>query len=603
MAPPLQLSYVSLRTTLKGIESVDLVLDGGPLNIHKSQGKGTFARHFDEPMTFATEQLTLSVSRKKRRLPFMSEKIIETVTISSTEVQSGLQGHEFYREWDKTHITLGVSLETDTAPTPGISEPPADSQGLQSTTEELIKQCPRFRILVIGKSGVGKSSLINRVFGVDVASVANDEAGKADIEKEIISPQNDRFILHDSQGFEPAEGHNTDAVRSFIETRKKMPHIKDQLHAVWLCFQIPIIDYGQRLLEEGVEECLERGANTILRNTPTIVVFTKYDTLLTHMRTKSTGDPEAEAREYLEKNCVKPIQVFTRDNNISCVAVSSKLKHERGHEKLIDLTHKKVSESFTSLPDTLSAVPFAAAGAQRMVPRVKIESSIDVGKQRYWKFLASSPDFQGYAMLECLRVIHTDIVSAWNFYDPSEYLYSVEFRHLMTNMAGLVDRPAASASPSTHPTRSDTFSQKTIPLVAAVLITLPFVAGLALVQWAYETYQRLQNAHLKFMAYIVDLTHVLEILFALTASRKVKKLTRTAIKLAFNAYYDSTWMREVHSEITSVERSMVYRDVILEKITSLLPSSGADAKVSAALEGRQSVDLERDEGWHGAGDG
>ncbi|KAI6033377.1 hypothetical protein EDC04DRAFT_3114966 [Pisolithus marmoratus] len=620
MALPLQLSYVSLRTALKGIESVDLVLDGGPLNIPKSQGKGAFARHFDEPLTFATEQLTLSVSRKKRRLAIMSEKIIETVTISSADVQSGLQGHEFYRKWDKTHITLGVSLETDTAPTPGISEPPADSQGLQSTTEELIKQCPRlvpnpcslmfiicvpdsFRILVIGKSGVGKSSLINRVFGVDVASVANDEAGKANIEKEIISPQNDRFILHDSRGFEPAEGHNTDAVRSFIEARKKMPHIKDQLHAVWLCFQIPIIDYGQRLLEEGVEECLERGANTVLRNTPTIVVFTKYDTLLTHMRTKGARDPEAEAHRYLEENCVKPIQAFTEDDNILYVEVSSKPKHERGHKELIDLTYKKVSESFTSLPNTLSPVPFAAAGAQRMVPRVKIESSIDVGKQRYWKFLASSPDFQGYRMLECLRVIHTDIVSAWNFYDPSDYLYSVEFRDLMTNMAGLVDRPAASASPSTHPTRSDTFSQKTVPLVAAVLITLPFVAGLALVQWAHETYQRLQNAHLKFMAYIVDLTHVLEILFALTASRKVKKLTRTAIKLAFNAYYNSTWMREVHSEITSVEHSMVYRDVILEKITSLLPLRGTGAKVSAALEGRQSVDQERDEEWHGAGDG
>lgn len=602
MNPPFQLSYIRLQNALKGSQSVDLILDGVQYNIPKSQGSRAFARHFDEPLTFATEQLALSVCRKKSRFVFKSKRIVEIVSISSADVQSGLQEHEFLQMWGETRITIGVLMQSEAAPTPDTSESPANSEGLQSTTKELIKQCPRFRILVIGKSGVGKSSLINRVFGVDVASVANDQAGQADIEKEITSPQNERFILHDSRGFEPAEGSNTNKVKSFIETRKRMPHIKDQLHAVWLCFQVPIIEYGQRLLEEGAEEYLS-GENAVLGNTPTIVVFTKYDTLLIHMRAKSISDPEAEARRYLEENCIKPIQAFTGDKTILHVAVSSKPKYERGHEQLTDLTYNKVSESFTSQPNTLSPVPFAAAGAQRMVPRVKIESSIIVGKQRYWKALAASPNFQGYTMLDCLRVIHTDIVSVWNFYDPSEYLYSVEFRDLMMNMVGNVDAPAASAHPSTHLTSGNPFSGKTIPLVTATLVTLPFVAGLALVQWAYETYQQLQNAHKKFMAYIVDLTHILEILFALTANRKGKKLTRTAIKQAFNAYYRSTWIREVHAEITSVEHWIVHRDVILEKITSLIPLSGTDTKVSAALEGLELVDPERDEEWYGAADG
>ena len=63
--------------------------------------------------------------------------------------------------------------------------------------------------------------------------VANDKAGKADIDKELMSPQNDRFILHDSKGFEPGEGANYDVAKRFIESRKNEPDIRNQLHAIW----------------------------------------------------------------------------------------------------------------------------------------------------------------------------------------------------------------------------------------------------------------------------------------------------------------------------------------------------------------------------------
>ncbi|KIM57035.1 hypothetical protein SCLCIDRAFT_73077, partial [Scleroderma citrinum Foug A] len=56
-----------------------------------------------------------------------------------------------------------------------------------------------FRVLVIGKSGVGKSTLINHTFGTKNAFVAHGCRGLADINKELISKQNNRFVLHDSK--------------------------------------------------------------------------------------------------------------------------------------------------------------------------------------------------------------------------------------------------------------------------------------------------------------------------------------------------------------------------------------------------------------------
>ncbi|KAI6019513.1 hypothetical protein BKA83DRAFT_4495533 [Pisolithus microcarpus] len=190
---------------------------------------------------------------------------INNVRINVRDVLSNSRSHKFQTERNKLDITIGLSSHppsADVVPTQGKSMPP-DNDSLSPTTKALLDQCPRFRILVIGQCGVGKSTLIQRAFGIEQA--VDLEPGQANIEKELMSQENDRFVLHDSKGFEPADNVNCDAVKSFITDRKKREQVKDQLHAVWLCFRIPIKSHGDRLLEDGAETFLKKDAN-ILQN-------------------------------------------------------------------------------------------------------------------------------------------------------------------------------------------------------------------------------------------------------------------------------------------------------------------------------------------------
>lgn len=458
----------------------------------------------------------------------------------------------------------------------------------QPTLEGLIKQCPRFRILVIGESDVGRVTLINRVFGVENAYITGGPSWRTDVEIELTSPQNDRLAVH---MLTVHEGY--DEVEPFIEQKECMPDIKDQLHAVWLCFRAPIPTYGAWLLDEDAEQFLQAGKE-ILGNIPTIVVFTKYDQVVRYLGKR---DPATE-RRYLQEHCIQPIQNLTRDWDISYVAVSSKPSYERDLRKLMGLTQRRVYERFSSPGNSTSAVALALADAQQMVPISKVDLSIDVRKQRYRRTLGTSTSFPGYTMQDCLTVIHTDVVLSWGFYDPCEYLNSEEFRKAMMDMVERGDAPSESTH---HPSCSGALSGRTsrgaIPPVVPAPVILPLNALVMIDKLFHETHQRLRGVRAKFMTYIVDFIHVLEILFSLMAGMKEKQLTRTTIQLAYKAYNESEWMRHTHMDIRSFQCSSTARGTVFEKITSMISSDDSRVRVPGVLGRMPLVDLEKDEEW------
>ena len=62
---------------------------------------------------------------------------------------------------------------------------------------------------------------------------ASDNTRSDNIDREFISPTNERFVVHDILGFEAADGREMDIVKQFVAQRKAMPQLKDQLHAIW----------------------------------------------------------------------------------------------------------------------------------------------------------------------------------------------------------------------------------------------------------------------------------------------------------------------------------------------------------------------------------
>ncbi|KAI5991360.1 hypothetical protein EDC04DRAFT_2911527 [Pisolithus marmoratus] len=597
---------IELRSA-KDVEYIELIIPGCRRSIQQQSTK-LFREEFPQPLMIQGKAFSFSVYRKKWYSSFIPAAINE-IKINVCDVLSNSREQKFQAVHRELDITIGLSPNspsvdaTPTRITPALS----NINGLRPTTDELLNQCPRFRILVIGQSGVGKSTLINKAFGIEKASSESLEPGKADIEEELISPQNDRFVLHDSKGFEPADNVNSDAVKLFIEDRKKREYVKDQLHAVWLCFRIPIPGHGDRLLEDGAETFLKTDTN-VLRDIPTIVVFTKYDKLLTYMEMQKAMrnievDPNMAANEYLQEHCFNPIAKFTGGTDISYVAVSFVILLalanpglEQGRKELINLTYGKVAERFKFQTDMPSPVPVVTQMAQRTLPHLKIEGSIDVGRWRYWRTLTSSGNFKDHTITECLAVIHTDIVRVWNFNDPSQYLYSDEFRGLMAKLAGTVDGSTPESPRLARANTTDVIC--TSPLILIAPLILPFEAGLNLVQWARETYQQLPNVHHKFMAYILDLVHVLEILFTLTATNNEKNLTRGAIRVAFNAYYDSEMRRSAHKQIKDFDFRIPGPDPVLQEIISLVRMSPTNNDhISGILQSISPEDLARDDGW------
>ncbi|KAI9158009.1 hypothetical protein HJFPF1_05994 [Paramyrothecium foliicola] len=131
------------------------------------------------------------------------------------------------------------------------------------------------RILVAGKAGVGKSSLINKVFGVSAEQALTSESverpGVHDINKELRWKTKPDLIMHDSGGFEAGKQDEYEAVEQFFKEKSKETNLQNRLHLIWYC-----IETDDPRPTVGTEHSFQL-INQYMSNVPVILVATKAD--------------------------------------------------------------------------------------------------------------------------------------------------------------------------------------------------------------------------------------------------------------------------------------------------------------------------------------
>lgn len=159
--------------------------------------------------------------------------------------------------------------------------------GSEPFIRRLEHECPKFRLLIIGLTGTGKSTLINNLLGEEVAEVGDDAWSKTDkIESFEGEVQGVPIVVYDSPGLE--DNRKDQSYEACLaETKKLIP----SAHAVIFCF-----DLRQTRMMNAVTRALEQYTEIGVDWSKTVFALTFADEI--HIPTKVRKAPKSEQVKY-----------------------------------------------------------------------------------------------------------------------------------------------------------------------------------------------------------------------------------------------------------------------------------------------------------------
>lgn len=187
--------------------------------------------------------------------------------------------------------------------------------------EKLKKESPKAKVMVIGGTGVGKSSLINKIFGDGVAEIGHAKPTSRGIEK--YEDPNRNIVIFDSEGYEIGADKQKHFNEEILSTIKR-----EGIDVVWYCISAPnsrITDLDKKIIEKikskGVSLC---------------VALTQCD---------DADEEEVEQLEEILKKevktkCFRVTVEYIEENNLGCLDLDEMV--EWAAENIKDEEVKKV---------------------------------------------------------------------------------------------------------------------------------------------------------------------------------------------------------------------------------------------------------------------
>lgn len=190
----------------------------------------------------------------------------------------------------------------------------------------------RGNVLIIGNSGVGKSTLINAVFGEEKAKTGWGTEGTTK-ELEIYESETIPFRIIDSVGFEPSfikEHKAINAVKKWSKNSAKQGYEDNQINVIWFC----VDGNAAKLFPETINS-LSR-ATSMWKSLPIIVVITKSYSVPDRERNIEMVHSAFEKQKRYDSNLRKVIPVVASTYILNESAYAA----PEGITELIDATNE-----------------------------------------------------------------------------------------------------------------------------------------------------------------------------------------------------------------------------------------------------------------------